>query len=68
MAIDAKVVSPIAAVCTKNPYCMTCAAPDVCTECMPGYHALDGEPCTGNKYDRSYHKFVELLAQTVWFR
>ena len=29
---------------------MMCVSRFVCAQCVTGYNALDGEPCTGNKY------------------
>ena len=44
----------ISADCTRDPYCMTCAAPDVCTKCVPGYNTMDGGPCKG-KFIGAFH-------------
>ena len=55
VALYMKLVPPIAADCASDPHCMMCAAPDVCSQCMPGYNTLDGKPCSGNDHGGSYH-------------
>ena len=50
IALHLTQISQIAADCTNDPHCMTCAAPDICAQCMTGYNVLVGEQCTGNTH------------------